>query len=223
MKFTSKQTTAINQNVYSWENILNSIREIIQTKKTDKEKINLIEEQLRKISIENGVKPEADRGNHAAQLQLGYYYLEKHDDAEAVKWFCSAKKQTEANVMCWIGELCYKGEDVKQDYAEAAKWFRKSAEIHNAEAQRRLGKCFLEGIGVQQSDSEAAKWLCKAAGKSELLRKYSDHVPEEDLLVYIGERPSRTGNEIANTLLNLEKADLLEEFQEEVDAYHRAR
>ncbi len=163
MKFTSKQTTAINQNVYSWEDILNSIREIIQTKKTDKEKINLIEEQLRKISIENGVKPEADRGNHAAQLQLGYYYLEKHDDAEAVKWFCSAKKQTEANVMYWIGELCYKGEDVKQDYAEAAKWFRKSAEIHNAEAQRRLGKCFLEGIGVQQSDSEAAKWYRKAA------------------------------------------------------------
>ena len=76
-------------------------------------------------------------------------------------------------------------------------------------------------IARPSSNGETAR--SQAAGKSELLRKYSDHVPEEDLLVYIGERPSRTGNEIANTLLNLEKADLLEEFQEDVDAYHRAR
>ncbi len=125
MKFSSKQQLAVS-NAYTWEQILESVRTIIDSKKTDKEKLDQIEEQLLLIEIENGIRPEANQGNEDAQLKLGNYCYEKHYDAEAVKWFCKAKQKKEEDILFWLGLRCYYGnEGVKRDEVEAVKWFRK--------------------------------------------------------------------------------------------------
>ena len=179
MKFTSKQTVTPKTDFYSWEMILHSIREITNSKKTDKDKITQIEDQLLKIEIENGIRPEAEQGNNDAQLKLAIYCYEKRDEAEAVKWFCKAKKQPKEEILFWLGLRCFNGnEGVKQDKVEAVKWFKKSAELGCVNAQNKLAKCYLEGIGIEQSDTEAVKWFCQAMNKTE---QYS-----ADVLFWIG-------------------------------------
>ena len=73
----------------------------------------------------------AQKGNIAAQHNLGYLYLigngVPQDYAEAVKWLRLASEQGFARAQSRLGLLYANGQGVPQDYVEAYKWFSLAA------------------------------------------------------------------------------------------------
>jgi uncharacterized protein len=76
-------------------------------------------------------KPLADRGNSAAQNNLGVMYELGHgvqkDYAQAVVWFRKAAQQGQAAAQFNLGYMYANGEGVAKDEAQAKVWFAKSA------------------------------------------------------------------------------------------------
>ncbi len=112
-------------------------------------------------------KAKAERGEPAAQFELGEMYAEgkgvAKDKAEAVKWYRRAAEQNDSYAQCMLG-LCYcYGEGIAKDYIEAAKWYRKAAEQGHAAAQFELGEMYYYGNGVTKDEAEALTWYRKAA------------------------------------------------------------
>ena len=72
-------------------------------------------------------RPLAERGNEAAQANLGFMYAKgqgvPQDDQEAVRWSRLAAEQGDAVAQCNLGVMYNKGQGVPQDYQEAARWF----------------------------------------------------------------------------------------------------
>jgi len=76
-------------------------------------------------------KPLADRGNAAAQNNLGVMYELGHglpkDYAQAVVWFRKAAQQGHAAAEFNLGYMYANGEGLSKDEAQAKVWFTKSA------------------------------------------------------------------------------------------------
>jgi uncharacterized protein len=123
------------------------------------------------------IKAAAERGDVAAQVDLGRMYLSGQgvpkNPAEAVRWYRQAAERGNAIAQFSLGSLYFNGQAVPQDFAEAAKWYRKAAEQGDAPAQCVLGDMYSEGKGVPKDDAEAANWYRKAAeqGYEEAKRK----------------------------------------------------
>ena len=109
----------------------------------------------------------AERGDTAAQLNLGYMYLDgrgvEQSDEAAVRWFRESAEQGNVFAQNDMGILYLDGRGVEQSDTEAVAWFRKAAEQGNAAAQTNLGIMCRNGRGVKQSDTEAVAWFRKAA------------------------------------------------------------
>jgi len=103
---------------------------------------------------------------------LGYkYYSGKgvvKNYVEAVKWFCKAAEQGNADAQNNLG-VCYAlGHGVEQSQIEAVKWYRKAAEQGNADAQNYLGSRYQYGRGIERNEAEAAKWFREALVKGNI-------------------------------------------------------
>jgi Sel1 repeat-containing protein len=115
-----------------------------------------------------GVDPvttSAEKGDAAAQLQLGKRYYEgtsrEHppDFEEALKWFHRAADQGNAEAQARIGMMYHFGKGVPRDDAEAARWYLLAANGGYAWAQLQLFNMYQEGRGVPRDPHEARKWL----------------------------------------------------------------
>jgi len=91
---------------------------------------------------------------------------------EALKWFCKAADQGDADAQFELGWCYALGIGVTQRYAEAVKWYRKAAELGHAGAQRNLADCYWSGTGVAQDYAEAVKWFRRAAEQGNATAQY---------------------------------------------------
>jgi S1-C subfamily serine protease len=82
---------------------------------------------------------------------------------EAVRWYCKAAEQNDANAQNNLANCYAQGRGVAKDEVEALKWLRKAAEQQVAQAQCSLGTCYLDGRGVAKDEVEGVKWYRKAA------------------------------------------------------------
>jgi uncharacterized protein len=113
------------------------------------------------------IKAKAEKGDPAAQTELGKLYCGGHgvpqDYAESVRWLRKAAEQGNAGGQCTLGWCYAAGLGLPKDYAQAVRWYRKAAEQGDAGAQINLGVCYENGEGAPQDYAEAVKWYRKAA------------------------------------------------------------
>ena len=82
-------------------------------------------------AVFNEFRPLAERGNPAAQFNLGVMYANgqgvARDDAEAARWFHKAAEQGYANAQRNLGVIYILGRGVPQDYVRGYLWSDLSA------------------------------------------------------------------------------------------------
>ena len=110
-----------------------------------------------------GYKAQAEKGDAAAQTNLGYCYLNGEgvakDSVQAVSWYRKAAEQGDRLAQSKLGYCYLKGEGVAKDAVQAVSWFRKAAEQGVASAQTSMGYCYVKGEGVAKDEIEAyAYW-----------------------------------------------------------------
>ena len=104
--------------------------------------------------------PLADRGDRAAQHNLGAFFAEGQGDyAEAGRWFRKAADQGLAEAQFNLGVLYANGKGMPQDYRQSAKWYRNAAGQGHARAQLNLGAMYANGEGVPRDYVQAHKWF----------------------------------------------------------------
>ena len=113
------------------------------------------------------LRPLAEQGDPAAQLNLGLMYANgsgvPQDYAEAVKWYRLTAEQGHVEAQFTLGVLYGRGLGVPQNYVEAAKWFRRAAEQRHKASQHILANYYADGQGVPQNHAEAYFWYSLAA------------------------------------------------------------
>lgn len=76
-------------------------------------------------------REKAERGEAAAQYELGEYYYEgrvvAQDYGEAYRWFCQAAEQRHAKAQANAGMMCFLGRGVERNLGQAHRWLRLAA------------------------------------------------------------------------------------------------
>ncbi len=87
-------------------------------------------------------RPLAERGNEAAQANLGFMYAKgqgvPQDYTEAVKWYRLAVEQGDAVAQATLGLMYAKGQGVAQNYIQAYMWETLAAAQGNEKASKGL-------------------------------------------------------------------------------------
>ena len=113
--------------------------------------------------LPDGLRERAERGDAAAQADLGrrYYVGEgvAQDDAEAARWTRLAAEQGHAPAQYSLGLLYYRGRGVVADDTEAARWYRAAAEQSHPPAQAALSDMYTYGHGVEEDPVLASMWI----------------------------------------------------------------
>jgi hypothetical protein len=113
------------------------------------------------------LKPEAEKGDPAAQVKYGLMLAQgfgvARDPAAAVEWFRKSAAQNHPEGQYMLGVAYDIGDAGGIDRAAAEQWYRKSAEQGYADAQFNLGNLLANGDGVAKRPAEGAEWVHKAA------------------------------------------------------------
>lgn len=117
------------------------------------------------------VKAAAEKGDAAAQTQLGLRYRKglgvPVDNEKAVEWYRRAADQQYAEGQAYLGFMYMTGKGVKKSDADAVKWTRLAAEQGNSTAAFNLGMLYLAGRTGQIDKVSAYRWLKKASEKDD--------------------------------------------------------
>jgi hypothetical protein len=113
-------------------------------------------------------------------MQEGRAAYDRHDYAEAMRWYRKAADQGYANAQSTVGLLYRQGRGVAQDYEEAMRWYRKAADQGNATAQYNIGRLYENGWGVTRDLAQARLWMQKSAasGLAEAKTWLSQHAAQ---------------------------------------------
>lgn len=109
------------------------------------------------------LKPVAERGHPAAQVNLGLLYEEgkgvEQDYAKALTWYRRAAAQDYAEAQYRLGLLHETGRGVGEDPAEAVAWYRRAALGRDTEAMESLGRLYADGVdGIAAEPLQAFMW-----------------------------------------------------------------
>jgi len=111
-------------------------------------------------------KPLAEKGNVAAQVNLGNLYMKgwgvEQSYPLALRWYLKAADQGERMAQSKVGILFFHGLGVAKDQAEGARWFEKAALLGDIGAQSILGSLYAAGDGVPQDRARAYYWYTMA-------------------------------------------------------------
>lgn len=88
--------------------------------------------------------------------------------AQALKEMCKMADGGDTQTQVVLGNLYYRGEEIKQDLPMAIEWFLKAAAAGHHEAQYALGMINYRGEGVERDPRRAAGWLKKAAAQGHI-------------------------------------------------------
>jgi TPR repeat protein len=114
----------------------------------------------------NAFKPLAEKGNVAAQVNLGNLYMKglgvEQNYHLAQHWYLQAAEQGERMAQTKLGILYYYGLGIAKDPAQAARWFQKAAESGETSAQSILGSLYAAGEGMAKNPALAFYWYTMA-------------------------------------------------------------
>ena len=101
-------------------------------------------------------------------LTLGKRALQNKQWNSAYHYLEEAALSGNAEAICQLADLYYKGFGHSADYRKAFQLYEKAALLNNAYAMHQIGIMYSQGQGVLPSSDEAAKWLQKAIDKGDL-------------------------------------------------------
>ena len=111
-------------------------------------------------------KPLADKGNAAAQVNLGNLYMKglgvEQNYHLAQHWYLKAADQGERMAQTKLGILYFYGLGIPKDTMEAARWFQKAADSGETSAQSILGSLYAAGDGMVKNRALAFYWYTMA-------------------------------------------------------------
>ena len=111
-------------------------------------------------------KKAAIQGDSTAQHNLFvYYYSQKNDSIEAIKWLMMAAEDNMSEAQYKLGAFHQFGIIVNKDSLSAIEWYMKAAEQEHVRALYRVGYCYEFSIGLPKNDSLAVEWYKKAVDK----------------------------------------------------------
>ena len=121
------------------------------------------------------IKAKAEKGNAAAQFEVGSFYFRTTNYIEAAEWYQKSANQGLAIAQSQLGTCYENGCGVQQNSEQAVKWFTRAAKQGDKVGQAMLGLCYGNGFGVPVNDVEAYKWLSLATshewGESDAIRQ----------------------------------------------------
>ncbi|MEA3372463.1 MAG: tetratricopeptide repeat protein [Campylobacterota bacterium] len=82
----------------------------------------------------------ANKGNTAAQYNIGMIYMQQKKYTEGHEWLSKAADNNEADAQFHLGRIYYLGLGKDQDIKQALNWFKKAARQRHARAYYYLGK-----------------------------------------------------------------------------------
>ena len=113
-------------------------------------------------------RPLAERGNAAAQRNLGLMYNTgkgvSQDETEAVKWFRLAAEQGESSAQSNLGIMYADGECVPQDYVTAHMWLNLAAANGSDVAPKRRDLVAQSMTPADISEAQRRARVCIASG-----------------------------------------------------------
>lgn len=107
--------------------------------------------------------PLAQRGDPAAQYNLGLLYGKDRGAEESLKWLLKSAQQGFTDAQYELGLRYASGQGAAKDPAEAVKWLYKAAVKGQTDAQYELGLAYTLGKGVTADPKRAEEWFRKAA------------------------------------------------------------
>jgi TPR repeat protein len=143
---------------------------------------------------------EAERGNAAAQYDLGLIYYKGQEierDFQKAFWlFEKAVSQGHSGAQYNLGLMHYKGQVVKQDFQIAFLWFERAAEQGDISAQYILGLMYDKGEGVKKDSKKAIYYFENAAehGDPEAQYELGARVSDDEKSKYWYEKSAKQGN-----------------------------
>lgn len=115
------------------------------------------------IPSDKELREKAERGDPAAQLELGRIAANQGDYEEAARWYRKSADQGNVGGQHDLAVLYINGAGVSQDYAEAVKLFALAAAQGDVESQYSLGLRYLKGDHVAQDFNAATRFFGMAA------------------------------------------------------------
>jgi clan AA aspartic protease (TIGR02281 family) len=113
------------------------------------------------------LRPVAEKGEAAAQYQLGLLYAEGKDLAEAARYYRLAAEQDHREAQARLAWLNCSGQGVPKNAQECIRLYRLAADAGVALAQANLAGLYLTGDGVPINHGEAARLAKLAADKGD--------------------------------------------------------
>ncbi len=150
----------------------------------------------------------AERGDPAAQSNVGYYHDRgihvKEDAREAAQWYRRAAEQGDVDGQYNLAAMYEDGRGVSVDYVEAFQWYAAAAAQGDNHAAISLGLFHEEGLGREVNKVQAYAWFYVAADRGDRYAlKKRDELGEKISYAEIS-----SGVEIGDKLLK-EQADLI--------------
>jgi clan AA aspartic protease (TIGR02281 family) len=118
------------------------------------------------------LKPVAEKGEAAAQYQLGLLYAEDKDLPEAAHYYKLAAEQDHHEAQARLALLNCNGTGVPKNAGECIRLFKLAAEAGVTLAEVNLASRYLTGDGVSTNHHEAARLAGKAADKGDPMGQF---------------------------------------------------
>ena len=123
--------------------------------------------ELAQRAAQANIKELADKGDPAAQYEMGARYAEGREGPRdyklAAQWFEKSAVQGVAQAQYRLGAIYEKGLGATRDLALAHLWYQKAAEQGNVRAMHNLAVVIAEGVDSKPDYASAAEWFRKAA------------------------------------------------------------
>jgi TPR repeat protein len=113
-------------------------------------------------SSELSVERRARNGDPEAQDEMGLAAEERHEYAEALKWFRLAAQQGLSKSQVKVGYYYNEGLGAPKDHVEAFRWYTLAAAQGDPQAEFDLAMCYHQREGVQSNRAAAIKWFSSA-------------------------------------------------------------
>ena len=104
----------------------------------------------------------AIKGHIKAAHNLGnYYFYEKHDVENGLKWFEKAASGDSTLSLYALGDIFFNGIGIAQDKDKGLLYYKKAADLDYPEAERKLSFLYHDGDFVEQDIDKSKYWLEK--------------------------------------------------------------
>ena len=137
------------------------------------EAISIIQKQFFSINILNldqyildGIAIQIDNKQNISKflLEIGdMHYFIDDNKYKAIEYYEFSGKLNNSKALYKLGDLYFKGNNVKRDFAKARKYFELSGELKNSEALYKLGDIYYDGLGVTQDYAKSKEYYKMSA------------------------------------------------------------